>query len=395
VAVIVAAVDAVTAAVVMVNVAVELPAATVTEGLTVAGAELDRETTMPPAGAAPLKVTVPVEDVPPVTLAGFTDTLDKVTAGGVMVSVAVSVTPLYLAVIVAVVDAVTAVVVMVNVAVELPAATVTVPMTGTVAEAELLDRETTMPPAGAAPLKVTVPVEDVPPVTLVGFTDTPDKVTAGGWMVSGAVSVTPLYLAVIVAVVDAVTAVVVMVNVALGLPAPTVSEALTVADVELLDRVTVMPPVGAAPLKVTVPVEEVPPATLAGFTDTPDSVTAGGRMVSEAVSVPELYVAVMVAVAELVTAVVATANVALAVPEAKETDEGTMAAELLLVSVTTAPPAGAGPVKVTVPCDAVPPVTEVGFSVRVDIATPPWLPLREMVTVELAAIATLSCICPP
>ena len=85
--------------------------------------------------------------------------------------------------------AVTAVVVMGNVAVELPAGTVTVAFT--VAEAEL-DRETVTPPAGAAPLKVTVPVEDVPPVTLVGFTDTPDKVTAGGRMVSEAGSLTPL-----------------------------------------------------------------------------------------------------------------------------------------------------------------------------------------------------------
>jgi len=80
------------------------------------------------------------------------------------------------------------VVVMVNVAVELPAATVTdVP---TVAEAELLDKETTMA-AGAAPLKVTLPVEDVPPVTLAGFTDTPDNAMAGGVTVSEAVLVAP------------------------------------------------------------------------------------------------------------------------------------------------------------------------------------------------------------
>jgi hypothetical protein len=84
------------------------------------------------------------------------------------------------------------VVVMVNVAVELPAGTVTeVP---TVAEAELLDRVTLMPPVGAAPVKVTVPVEDVPPVTLVGFTDTPDRAIAGGvtgTMVSVAGLLTP------------------------------------------------------------------------------------------------------------------------------------------------------------------------------------------------------------
>lgn len=57
-----------------VNVAVVAPAATVTlEGvLATAVLLLERETTAPPAGAAPLRVIVPVEDcAPPVTLAGL------------------------------------------------------------------------------------------------------------------------------------------------------------------------------------------------------------------------------------------------------------------------------------------------------------------------------------
>jgi hypothetical protein len=59
-------------------------------------------------------------------------------------------------------------VVTVKVALAVPAAMVTVE--GTMATAELLDSETTAPPAGAGPFNATVPVLDCdPPVTLVGF----------------------------------------------------------------------------------------------------------------------------------------------------------------------------------------------------------------------------------
>jgi hypothetical protein len=78
---------------------------------------------------------------------------------------------------VAVAEEVTAVVVTVNVAVVLPAATVTV--AGTVAEVLLLDKATEIPPVDEAALKVTVPVEELPPVTLVGLSDTDDKALAG------------------------------------------------------------------------------------------------------------------------------------------------------------------------------------------------------------------------
>ena len=58
----------------------------------------------------------------------------------------------------------------------------------------------------------------------------------------------------------------VAVNVALVLPADTVTVDGTVAtDVLLLERLTVAPPEGAAPVRVTVPVELFPPFTLVGF----------------------------------------------------------------------------------------------------------------------------------
>ena len=71
----------------------------------------------------------------------------------------------------AVVEAVTAVVVTVNVALAAPAATET--LAGTVAAAVLsLVRLTVAPPAGAALLSVTVPVAELPPITLAGLSVT-------------------------------------------------------------------------------------------------------------------------------------------------------------------------------------------------------------------------------
>jgi hypothetical protein len=62
-----------------------------------------------------------------------------------------------------------------------------------------------------------------------------------------------------------------------------------------------------------------------------------------------------------------TANVALVAPAGTVTLEGTLAAPLLLESRTCAPPAGAGPLSVTVPVeDCVPPITLVGSSVSED-----------------------------
>lgn len=70
----------------------------------------------------------------------------------------------------------------VNVALVAPAATVT--LAGVLATVVLLlDSVTTAPPAGAAPLSVTVPVEEFPPVTLVGFSVSDARVAdaaAGG-----------------------------------------------------------------------------------------------------------------------------------------------------------------------------------------------------------------------
>jgi hypothetical protein len=67
----------------------------------------------------------------------------------------------------------------VKVAVVAPAGTVT--LGGTRAASLLLESVTIAPPAGAGPLRVTVPVEDcVPPITLVGFSVSEETVGRGG-----------------------------------------------------------------------------------------------------------------------------------------------------------------------------------------------------------------------
>ena len=174
------------------------------------------------------------------------------------------------------VEAATTLVVTVNVALVAPAGTVTLP--GTVAAELLLDSVTCAPPAGAAPSSVTVPVELLPPVTVVGFTASEVRRTLG-ITVRVAVRVTPPYDAEMVADVDEVTTLVLIVNVALVAPAATVTLPGTVAAELSLDSVTCAPPAGAGPLRVTVPVAELPPMTIGGLTTRDSSVTAGPRVV--------------------------------------------------------------------------------------------------------------------
>lgn len=172
-------------------------------------------------------------------------------------------------------------VVTVKVAVVWVAATVT--LAGTAATGTLLLVSiTTAPPVGAGPPRVTVPVEEVPPVTEVGFRLI--ELSTEGPTVKSAVFVMLLYRAEIVTGVLDVTATVVTVNVAVVSFAATVTLAGTVATgVLLLTSVTSAPPDGAGPLSVTVPVDVVPPATAVGFT--PTELSTGGTTVKLAVCV--------------------------------------------------------------------------------------------------------------
>ena len=87
------------------------------------------------------------------------------------------------------VETATALVLTVKVALELPAGIVT--LDGTLAAPLLLESNTCAPPAGAAPLSVTVPVGDcAPPLTVEGLNVSEE--TVGGVTVSEADWLVPL-----------------------------------------------------------------------------------------------------------------------------------------------------------------------------------------------------------
>jgi hypothetical protein len=185
-----------------------------------------------------------------------------------------------------------------------------------------------------------------------------------GVTLSDAVRDTPALVAVIVTGVAAPTAVVVAVKFAAVLPDATVTLPGTVAAVLLLLKLTINPPAGAALVSVTVPCEDVPPTILVGFSATADNDAAGGGDVTVrvVVRVTPPALAVMLAEVDVVTAVVVIAKVAVVLPCATVTLAGTVAALLALLRVTGNPPAGAGAVSVTVPVDALGPVTVDGLT---------------------------------
>src|SRR5437870_3136981 len=281
------------------------------------GLLLERETTVPPAGAGPLSVTVPVEDcTPPITLDGFSVNEERVTCGGVTVSEPVLFAPPKEAEIVTVVDAATAPVVTVKLALLPPAATVTLDGTAA-APGLLLERETTAPPVGAGTLRVTVPVDDSSqPMTLVGLPVSADRATRGGTPFPYATLFRSPKEAEIVTVVDAATAPVVTVKLALPPPAGTVTlDGTAAAPGLLLERETTAPPMGAGTLRVTVPVDDcVPPITLVGLRVSADRATGGGVTVNEAVLLAPPKEAEIVTVVDAATAPVVTVKLALPAP---------------------------------------------------------------------------------
>jgi len=93
-----------------------------------------------------------------------------------------------------------------------------------------------------------------------------------------------------------------------------------------------------------------------------------GVTVNVAVRVTAPALAVTVTGVDAETALVVIAKMALVAPCATVTLAGTAAALLLSASVTAKPPEGAAAVNVTVPCDGLPPTTDVGLTEIADNA---------------------------
>jgi len=164
--------------------------------------------------------------------------------------------------------------------------------------------------------------------------------------------------------VEVVTALVWTGTVALDRPKGTVTVAGTGNAVALLDSVTTAPPGGACPVSVTVKDVVAPPGTLGGNTATENNVgRTAGATVTFAVLLTELYVAVTVTGVEAVTVVVCTTTLAVDRPSWTVRLAGTGNTVALLVSVTEAPPEGAGPLSVTVTIAKAPPAMLVGSTV--------------------------------
>lgn len=149
-----------------------------------------------------------------------------------------------------------------------------------------------------------------------------------------------------------------MANVAVAEPAAIVTLVGTVAAALSLASVTTTPAVGAGPLNVTVPVAGEPPTSDDG--EMLNAVRTGGLIASGTDADAPFAAAEIVAEIADVTALVVTLNVAEFAPAATVIVAGTLAALLLLETVTETPAAGAGPESVTVAETFVPPVAVAG-----------------------------------
>jgi hypothetical protein len=261
---------AVTCAALTVNVALVRPAGTTTLLGTVASTVLPLEsvTTAFPVGAAARSVTVAVDEAGPMTVPGLKVT-DETARDTTRNTVVLTVVPPEEAETLTPVVCVTGWVLAVKSTLVWPAGTVTLPGTVT-SDVLALANATTVPPLGAAPFNVTVPVPGVPPGTLPAN----ETCASSGNSVMSVADVVPLNAAEIRTFVVAVTELVAIANDAVVCPAGTETLAgmvigtVPVAPFEnAFVSVTLAPPDGAAADRLTVPVADLPPTRSTGLVD--------------------------------------------------------------------------------------------------------------------------------
>jgi hypothetical protein len=177
-----------------------------------------------------------------------------------------------------------------------------------------------------------------------------------GVSVKSAVLLTPLSEAVIVTDRFAETVLDVTVNVAVVLPAVTVTEIGSEAFELLSARFTVRPPVGAGPDSRTVPVADVPPLNEVGLTEA--EISTGRSTVNVVFTELPLKVAVTATLVSVATATVEMLAEPVVDPAATVTVAGPLVALLFSERLTVRPPVGAATLSATVAVLAVAPVTD-------------------------------------
>jgi len=197
-----------------------------------------------------------------------------------------------------------------------------------------LASETAAPPVAAAAVSVTVPVDEAPPVTVLGLTATDERAGVtdpGGLTVRLAVRVAPRD-AVIVTGVEAVTDDVVTVKVVRDEPTGTTTLAGTEATAGLLlESWTTAQHAETVPVSVTVPVELLPPVTLVGASVNVESPGPGGAGFTFRVVLrwsPPAEAVIEDHVPPPVTTLVETVKLALVAPAVTVTLAGTVATDV-------------------------------------------------------------------
>ena len=174
----------------------------------------------------------------------------------------------------------------------------------------------------------------------------------------------------IVIVLSVKTAVVVIVNPTEVAPAGTRTVAGTDATAGLLLVSVIVTPAEPAlgmPLSSAIAKTGWPPLMEFGLSRI--EMSTGRRTVSVAVRLAPLRPAMIVALPSAVWGSEVTVKLPDEAPAGMTMFAGTVAREVALEdNATVRPPTGAGPVNVTVPVEVAPPVTAVGFNVRVEIA---------------------------